>query len=159
MAQRLTRRFVSARWKRIAGVARASAFALSMLSTGCKSNEPGSDELIGTSVAALSGDSGTDAGHDAGTPAPGIGAFALYATQSVELNASSLPTGCGVDVEFATGPFINGGVSAYLNCGAAIQSTQTLYADSVYLNSGATHRFSRTIDWTFQCGNLRGSPS
>ena len=101
---------------------------------GCQSHDPNPvvDEPVGTSAAALSTDSG-------GTPAsPSIGSFAVYATEAVELNAGSLVTGCNVGVENQTGPFLAGGASAYFNGAATIQSNQTLYAYSTYLNSGAS---------------------
>ena len=75
---------------------------------------------------------------DAGPASPSIGAFALYATEAIELNSGALVTGCSVGVENTTGPFLSGGAAAYFNSGATIQSTQTLYAYSVYLNSGAS---------------------
>ena len=75
---------------------------------------------------------------DAGPASPSIGAFALYATEAIELNSGALVTGCSVGVENTTGPFLSGGAAAYSNSGATIQSTQTLYVYSVYLNSGAS---------------------
>ena len=89
---------------------------------------------MATTSAALSGDSGSDAGPTS----PSIGSFALYATEAIELNSTSLVTGCNVGVENTTGPFLAGGAAAYFNSGATIQSSQTLYAYSTYLNSGAS---------------------
>ena len=115
--------------------------ALSM--SGCKSQAssgvPESPEPVATSVAALSCDGGTDGATDAGPPAsPNIGSFAVYATEALEMNSGALITGCSVGVENTTGPFLGGGAAAYFNSGAQIQSSQTLYAYSTYLNSGAS---------------------
>ncbi len=103
--------------------------------TGCsKAEKPaGGSEAVATSIAALSSDSGADAGP----ASPSIGSFAVYATQALEMNSGALVTGCNVGVENATGPFLGGNVAAYFNSGATIQSTQTLYASSTFLNSGA----------------------
>ncbi|MGO8993295.1 MAG: hypothetical protein ACLQVI_08190, partial [Polyangiaceae bacterium] len=54
------------------------------------------------------------------------------------MNSGALVTGCNVGVENTTGPFLGGGAAAYFNSGAKIQSSQTLYAYSTYLNSGAS---------------------
>ena len=54
------------------------------------------------------------------------------------MNSGALVTGCNVGVQNTTGPFLAGGVTAYFNSGAAIQSSQTLYAYSTFLNSGAS---------------------
>jgi len=54
------------------------------------------------------------------------------------MNGGALVTGCSVGVENTTGPFLGGGAAAYFNSGATIQSTQTLYAYSTYLNSGVS---------------------
>ncbi len=70
--------------------------------------------------------------------APGIGSFAVYATEAIELSSGSSITGCNVGVENTGGPFLGGGAAAYLSSGAKIQSSQTLYASSVYLSSGAS---------------------
>ena len=105
--------------------------------SGCKSQASTEvpNERVATTAAALSGDSGTDAGPPA---SPSIGSFAVYATEAAEFNANSLVTGCSVGVENTTGPFLAGGAAAYFNSGATIQSSQTLYAYSTYLNSGAS---------------------
>jgi hypothetical protein len=70
--------------------------------------------------------------------APGIGSFAVYATEAIELSSGSSITGCSVGVENTGGPFLAGGAASYLSSGAKIQSSQTLYASSVYLSSGAS---------------------
>ena len=54
------------------------------------------------------------------------------------MNSGALVTGCNVGVENTTGPFLGGGAAAYFNSGATIQSSQTLYAYSTYLNSGVS---------------------
>ncbi len=75
---------------------------------------------------------------DAGAPAsPGVGSFALYAVGSIELNSGAFVAGGNVGVESATGPYLTQGVSAYFNSGASVATNETLYASSVYLNSGA----------------------
>jgi hypothetical protein len=74
----------------------------------------------------------------AATPTPAIGSFAVYATDAILMDANSLVTGCNVGVESTTGPFLSGNVAAYFNGGAQIQTSQSLYAASVYLNSSAT---------------------
>ena len=115
--------------------------------TACRSQAPspvstsdtaqagaGQGEPVETTAAALSGDSGSDAGP----ASPGIGSFAVYATEALEMNSNALITGCNVGVENTTGPFLGGGVAAYFNSGATIQSTQTLYAYSAFLNSGVS---------------------
>ena len=56
---------------------------------------------------------------------------------SSSVRGSSI-TGCGVGVENTDGPFLAGGAAAYLSSGAKIRSSQTLYASSVYLSSGAS---------------------
>ena len=71
-----------------------------------------------------------------GTPA--IGSFAVYATEAIELSSGASISGCNVGVEGSGGPFLAGGAAAYLSSGAKIQSSQTLYASSVYLSSGAS---------------------
>jgi hypothetical protein len=96
--------------------------------------------------------SGTDAGADSGAP-PSIGSFAVYATESIELNSGALITGCNVGVEGTAGPFLSGGVAAYFNSGGEIATSETLYAVSVYLNSGATIGPVETNSLTNQHGS------
>ena len=72
------------------------------------------------------------------TVLPNIGAFAVYAAEAVELSSGSSVTGCNVGVENTDGPFLAGGAAAYFSSGAKIQSSQTLFASSVYLSSGAS---------------------
>ena len=75
---------------------------------------------------------------DAAPASPSIGAFAVYATEALEMNSGALVTGCSVGVESTTGPFLSGNAAASFNSGAKIQSSQTLYAYSIYLNSGVS---------------------
>ena len=123
---------------KLQGVLSVAAVLVGVLAaSGCKSppeptEAPG--EPVATTAAALSPDSGSDAGP----ASPSIGSFALYATEAIEFNSGSLVTGCSVGVENTTGPFLGGGAAAYFNSGAKIQSSQTLYAYSTYLNSGAS---------------------
>ena len=90
--------------------------------------------------AALSGDSGSDAGP----ASPSIGSFALYATEAIELNSTSLVTGCNIGVENTTGPFLGGGAAAYFNSGATIQSSQTPYA---WLARRSAGDVAKTLTW------------
>ena len=61
---------------------------------------------------------GDGAAPDAGPASPSIGAFAVYATEAIEMNGGALVTGCSVGVENTTGPFLGGGAAAYFNSGA-----------------------------------------
>ncbi len=72
------------------------------------------------------------------TVVPNLGSFAVYATEAVELSSGSSVTGCNVGVENTGGPFLAGGAAAYFSSGAKVQSSQTLFASSVYLSSGAS---------------------
>ena len=63
---------------------------------------------------------GDGAAPDAGPASPSIGAFAVYATEAIEMNGGALVTGCNVGVENTTGPFLGGGAAAYFNSGATI---------------------------------------
>lgn len=128
-----------------------------VLAQGCARPEPSpsAEGPVGSSAQALSGDSGSDAAPIS----PSIGAFAVYATEALEMNAGSLITGCNVGVEKSTGPFLGGGAAAYFNSGASIQSSQTLYASSVYLNSGASLGPIDTSKVTGNSGSTHGAVS
>lgn len=54
------------------------------------------------------------------------------------MSTGSSVSGCNVGVEDTSGPFFGGGAAAYLLAGAKIQSTETLYANSVFLTSGVS---------------------
>ena len=141
-----------------------TAVVCALFAGGCRSRgESPAGEAIGTSAAPLTADAGSDAGHDAGTDAgtasPALGSFGVYATQSILLNANALVTGCNVGVEYATGPYLNGGVAAYLNADSSIATTQTLYAASVYLDVGSTLGPVDTNQLTVSGGSTHGAVS
>ena len=144
------------------GVVRGSVavalLAALLLLSSCQGGEnslPIVDEPVGTTAAALSGDSGSDAGP----ASPSIGSFAVYVTEAIEMNSGALVTGCNVGVQNTTGPFLGGGAAAYFNSGATIQSTQTLYAYSTYLNSGVSLGPLDTNVLTAHSGSTHGTVS
>ena len=115
---------------------------------------------MATVAADLSGSEagGSEAG-DAGPASPGIGSFAVYATEAIELNSGALITGCNVGVEGTAGPFLAGNAAVDLNSGAQVQASQTLYASSVYLNSGASIGAVDTESLTGSSGAKHGTVS
>ena len=90
---------------------------------------------------------------------PTLASFALYATEAIEMDSGASVTGCNVGVENTTGPFLGGGVPAYLNSGAKIQSTETLYASSVFLSSGSSVGPIDTNHLTGSSGATHGAVS
>ena len=125
----------------------AALLAAAALSLGCQGEDTATSEPVATVAADLSGsDAGQSDAGDAGPASPGIGSFAVYATEAIELNSGALITGCNVGVEGTAGPFLAGNAAVDLNSGAQIQASQTLYAPSVYLNSGVVHRGGRHRD-------------
>ena len=90
---------------------------------------------------------------------PSLASFALYATEAIEMDTRASVTGCNVGVENTTGPFLGGGVPAYLNSGAKIQSTETLYASSVFLSSGSSVGPIDTNHLTGSSGATHGAVS
>ena len=115
----------------------ATTFAVLSFGVGCQTYGPspsGTEGPVAKAAATLSVSDG-DAGTASPTIAsPDIGSFAVYATEAVELQIGAWVTGCNVGVQGSSGPFLAGGAAAYLESGANIQSSQTLYASSVYLN-------------------------
>ncbi len=143
------------------GIKRRSAalLAATALSLGCQ-GEATTSEPVATLAADLSArDAGASDAGDAGPASPGIGSFAVYATEAIELNSGALITGCNVGVEGTAGPFLAGNAAVDLNSGAQIQASQTLYASSVYLNSGASIGAVDTDSLTGSSGAKHGSVS